>query len=76
MCAARARDRGGPDLSAQLLIYPVTDCDMTTASYEEFGGDDQFLTKKDMAWFFDHYVPDAANRGVSRGLAVTSAGPR
>ena len=35
---------------------------MTTASYEEFGGDDQFLTRQDMAWFFDHYVPDPAKR--------------
>lgn len=62
VCALRARDRGGPALSAQILVYPVTDCDMTTASYEEFGGDDQFLTSLDMAWFFDHYVPDPAKR--------------
>jgi acetyl esterase len=56
VCALRARDRGGPTLSQQVLIYPVTDCDLTNSSYKEFGGDDQFLTGKDMAWFFDHYV--------------------
>jgi acetyl esterase len=62
VCALRARDRGGPALSQQVLIYPVTDCDLTNASYEEFGGDDQFLTRKDMAWFFDHYVHDGSVR--------------
>ncbi|HTP21106.1 MAG TPA: alpha/beta hydrolase [Solirubrobacteraceae bacterium] len=62
VCALRARDRAGPALSAQVLVYPVTDCDMTTASYEEYGGDEEFLTKKDMAWFFDHYVPDPEKR--------------
>jgi acetyl esterase len=62
VCALRARDRGGPALSQQVLIYPVTDCDLTNASYEEFGGDDQFLTRKEMAWFFDHYVDDGSVR--------------
>jgi acetyl esterase len=62
VCALRARDRAGPALSAQVLVYPVTDCDMTTLSYDEFGGDQEFLTKKDMAWFFAHYVPDLETR--------------
>ena len=30
VCALRARDRGGPALAAQLLVYPVTDHDLTT----------------------------------------------
>jgi acetyl esterase len=33
VCALMARDRGGPDLVFQLLIYPVTDCSFDTSSY-------------------------------------------
>jgi acetyl esterase len=33
--ALMARDRGGPSLRHQLLVYPVTNHDFTTASYEE-----------------------------------------
>ena len=62
VCALRARDRGGPALALQVLVYPITDHDMTTASYIEHGGDDTLVGKQEMAWFFDHYVPDAADR--------------
>ena len=31
--AIKARDAGGPALAAQLLVYPVADCDLETASY-------------------------------------------
>ena len=64
-CTLRARDRGGPDLAAQLLVCPVTDHDMTTASYRERGsGEDLFITAKDMEWFWNHYLPDPAARSV------------
>ena len=32
VCALRARDRGGPAVTLQVLVYPVTDHEMTTAS--------------------------------------------
>ena len=35
-CALRARDEGGPRLCFQLLVYPVTDCRMETASMRAF----------------------------------------
>ena len=28
-CALRARDRGGPELALQVLVYPATDHDLT-----------------------------------------------
>jgi acetyl esterase len=62
VCALRARDRGGPALAAQVLIYPVTDCTMDTASYAEQGGDHSFLSRTEMEWFFGHYEPDPAQR--------------
>jgi acetyl esterase len=63
VCALRARDRGGPDLAQQVLVYPVTDCDPDTPSYRLFGtGDETFLTADEMRWFFDQYVADVAAR--------------
>jgi acetyl esterase len=63
VCSLRARDRGGPALAGQLLIYPVTDTDMTTPSYREHGSDvlPLLLGKREMAWFFHHYLPAAAD---------------
>ncbi len=63
VCALRARDRGGPELAQQVLVYPVTDCDLDTPSYRLHGsGDETFLTAAEMAWFFDQYVADVAAR--------------
>ena len=59
--ALMARDRRGPPLRFQLLIYPVTDADLTRASYRE-NAEGYLLTTKAMEWFWGHYVPDAAQR--------------
>ncbi|GAA2865665.1 hypothetical protein GCM10010472_23790 [Pseudonocardia halophobica] len=57
----RARDRGGPAIGYQALVYPVTDCDFTTPSYQ--APENQLLLNRDtMAWFWDHYLPDPAAR--------------
>jgi acetyl esterase len=53
--ALAARDRGGPRLAAQLLIYPVTDFDFTTESYRQ-NGEGYLLTKGAMVWFWAHYL--------------------
>jgi acetyl esterase/lipase len=55
-----ARDAGGPAISGQLLVTPVTDCDFTTESYKTNGAD-YFLTTALMQWFWDHYA-DPADR--------------
>lgn len=59
--ALRARDRGGPRIDLQVLIYPVTDADFERPSYtaEE---NQLILTREAMIWFWDHYVPDAEQR--------------
>jgi len=56
--ALRARDEGGPALRMQLLIYPVTNHDFDTASYQENGAG-YLLTQDMMKWFWDHYLNSA-----------------
>lgn len=56
--AIMARDRGGPALRHQLLIYPVTDPNFETASYKENGGGEYFLSEAGMRWFWAHYLGD------------------
>jgi acetyl esterase len=51
-----ARDRGGPRIRHQMLIYPVTDAAMDTASQKEFTADGLVLSKLDMEWFWRHYL--------------------
>jgi acetyl esterase len=59
--ALKARDAGGPDIALQVLVYPVTDCDVDNASYTD--PQNQLLLSRDsMIWFWDHYAPDAADR--------------
>jgi acetyl esterase len=59
--ALLARERGGPRLRHQVLIYPVTDHDFARASYRD-NGKDYFLTTEAMQWFWDHYVPERGRR--------------
>ncbi len=59
--ARRARDRGGPPLAFQLLLYPATDADLNSSSYLE-NAEGYFLTRAAMAWYWDHYIPDPARR--------------
>ncbi|HEX6348551.1 MAG TPA: alpha/beta hydrolase [Candidatus Dormibacteraeota bacterium] len=58
--AIKARD-AGIGLSHQVLIYPVTDCDLDTDSYVA-NATGYGLTRAGMGWFWDHYVPDPAQR--------------
>lgn len=54
--AILARDRGLPGLRHQLLIYPVTDDDLTRPSYTDNGSGDYYLSTDAMAWFWGHYL--------------------
>ena len=51
-----ACDRGGPKLAYQLMIYPITNYSFDTPSYQE-NAKGYSLTKDDMIWFWDHYLP-------------------
>jgi acetyl esterase len=56
-----AKERGGPELAAQVLFYPVTDARFDTPSYEQFA-EGYFLRRDGMQWFWDQYTTDEAQR--------------
>lgn len=56
-----ARERGGPALAFQALIYPVCDASGDHPSHRQCS--DVFpLTAEEMRWFWRQYVPDADTR--------------
>lgn len=55
------RDRQGPPIRQQSLIYPITDCDLTRPSYQE-NAEGYFLTTSQMHWFWNHYCPEEERR--------------
>ncbi|SFP26916.1 alpha/beta hydrolase [Variovorax sp. 770b2] len=61
--ASRLHNEGKPrrKVDLQVLAYPVTGHDFDTASYIEFA-EGNLLTRNDMKWFWDHYLPDVSKR--------------
>jgi acetyl esterase len=53
--ALMARERDGPTLVHQVLIYPVTDHELETPSYVE-NATGYVLTREGMRWFWNHYL--------------------
>jgi acetyl esterase len=53
--ALLARERHGPRLLLQVLVYPVTNHDFGTPSYRE-NATGYMLTTEDMRWFWRHYL--------------------
>lgn len=62
VAALRARDEGGPEIALQVLVYPVVDYDLTRGSYAEYDDGSLILNRAEMAWFWDQYAPDPAER--------------
>lgn len=60
-----ARDAGTPSPAMQLLIYPVTETAGTAASRRTFG-EGFLLTRADMDWFEERYLPPGADRNDPR----------
>jgi cation diffusion facilitator CzcD-associated flavoprotein CzcO/acetyl esterase/lipase len=53
-----ARNGEGPRIAGQLLLTPVTDCDLGRTSYAE-NAEGYVLTTALMKWFWDHYAEPA-----------------
>ncbi|MFL1479680.1 alpha/beta hydrolase [Pseudomonas grimontii] len=56
-----AKDKGTPAIKFQLLLWPVTDANFETASYNQYA-EGHFLTRNMMKWFWDNYTTDANQR--------------
>jgi acetyl esterase len=56
-----ARERGGPSLAFQLLVYPATDCVFDRPSHVE-NAEGYLLETAAMEWFWGHYLPDRVRR--------------
>jgi len=56
-----AKQRGGPQIAAQLLYYPVTDASFDTGSYHQFASG-YWLSRDAMMWYWDQYTTDPAER--------------
>lgn len=56
-----AKEKKGPAIKLQVLLWPVTDANFETGSYQELG-EGRFLTRNMMIWFWDNYLPDKNTR--------------
>jgi acetyl esterase len=70
--AIALRDTGGPALVMQLLVYPVTDLEMETASYRA-DTSRYMLTRDDMLWFRDQYLRGEADIADWRASPLRAA---
>jgi acetyl esterase len=56
-----AKDKGGPAIKLQILMWPATDNSFAGGSYEEYGRQ-RFLTIPLMKWSWDRYTTDTDQR--------------
>jgi acetyl esterase/lipase len=56
-----AKEKGGPEIKGQIMLWAIVDADFETESYKEFG-EKRFLTTPLMKWMYDMYIPDAEKR--------------
>ena len=59
--AMLAKERCGPHIKQQILLYPVTDTNFNTRSYWKFANG-PWLTRDNTLWFLNNYQPDLAAR--------------
>jgi acetyl esterase len=56
-----AKQQGQPRIRYQVLLWPVTNANFDTESYNQFANG-YFLTKGMMKWFWDNYTTDTSKR--------------
>lgn len=69
--AQLAKERKGPSIRYQVMMYPVTDSSMSQPSYEEFA-DGPWLTKAAMAWFWDAFAPNKKDRKTTMASPLSA----
>jgi acetyl esterase len=68
--ALMARDAGHDNIRLQLLVYPLTDFAMTSASYRTYANGFGVLTADAMKWFANHYLTRPADAGDWRASPI------
>ena len=68
-----ARDKQGPKIGFQLLVYPVTEMNFNTKSYID-NAEGYQLSRDGMIWYWDHYLEDkeAANNPYAAPMKAES----
>ncbi len=56
-----AKEKQGPEIKFQLLLWPVTDANFNRNSWKEYA-EGRFLTANMMKWMWDNYLPDVEKR--------------
>lgn len=56
-----AKEKKGPAIKLHVMLWPVTDANFETGSYKDLG-EERFLTRNMMMWFWDNYLPDKGAR--------------
>ena len=59
--ALMAKEKKGPSLRGQVLLWPVTNANFENTSYDAFA-EGHFLTRNMMKWFWDAYTTDPRQR--------------
>lgn len=59
--ALNAKEKGGPKIKCQILMWPVTDAGTDWPSWETYSSQ-RFLTSSLMEWMWDQYTTDSAAR--------------
>lgn len=70
--ALAARDRGGPKLRAQLLVYPCLSSDLAFPSYSEYAAG-PFLTTEAMRTYWSLYLGPALGQGDPLATPLSAA---
>jgi len=70
--AIEARDRAGPAIALQHLVYPVLAPDFETASYREHASSPT-LSRADMIAFWNDYLPGGPHTGDTRAVPLRAA---
>jgi acetyl esterase len=70
--ALRARDRGGPQLVAQLLLYPVIDYSLETPSYLAHATGSS-LTRDAMRWYWQQYLGETGGGYAPEASPIRAA---
>ena len=71
--ALMARDKGGPKLRLQSLVYPVADYTLSTPSYETYATGYGLLTRAAMQYFQQHYLRGPADAEDWRASPIKAA---